>query len=129
MSIEKIILTKSVVLALLLTRQMADALVSSNNLKLIQASFVMGGIKVLSDDKTATRSIKTDCTFIDGKGREQVAVAWVHLIRVNGKWHPTCRGNFIKINSNPPRRMEFKPDESHPVVSVHKMPNLDFDRI
>lgn len=139
---ERINGSRSITLALELTRKMAEVLSST---KLILVEFSVDAAKIQSEwgKPYASRVVRTDCEFVDTEQKRHVAIAWVNVNRVkDGRWVPFAKELFIKLDDRSPLRMEYTvptttlplPD---PIVGkpwedymVTKDPNeLDYSRI
>jgi hypothetical protein len=112
---KKLVLTQSMVAAIQLTQIMAEALYGDPSLTLFQAGVIPEKIK---DEwvEFPERKLKTDCVFIDSRGFEQVAVAWVHIVWHFQKWQPARFGNFIKLNDCVPRQAKFTHPDQKPLA-------------
>ena len=135
---KKLVLTQSMVVAIQLTQMMAEALVGSD-LTLCQASIIVGNIEDEGSTKEyGRRKVKTDCEFIDKWWNGHIVIAWITMTRMKDEWRPTFSENFIKLDGDTPRQMEYADNSGQRLnrlffsrrdERLSRLPQLDCSRI
>jgi len=140
---EKINGSRSITLALELTRKMAEVLLGTK-LTLVEFGIDAAKIQGKWGQDSACRTVKTDCEFADEKLRKHTAVAWVKVNRRDGRWIPWAKTLFIQLDDQQACRMEYNvptttiplpdptktgPFRNHIETSEYDPGLLDFSRI